>query len=68
MALIETMEDRHQKQSTIITIQLPVKYWDKAIGKSTITDPVMGRLVHAAHRIELKGEPMRKLLAPKKEN
>lgn len=68
MALMEIMEDRHQKQSTIITTQLPIKHWHEAIGESTIADAVMDRLVHAAHRIELKGESMRKLMATKKEN
>lgn len=68
MALMEIMEDRHQKQSTIITTQLPIKHWHETIGESTIADAVMDRLVHAAHRIELEGESMRKLLASKKEN
>ena len=66
MALMEIMEDRHQKQSTIITTQLPIKHWHEAIGESTIADAVMDRLVHAAHRIDLKGESMRKILAAKK--
>ena len=68
MALMEIMEDRHQKQSTIITTQLPVKHWHETIGESTIADAVMDRLVHSAHRIDLKGESMRKILATKKEN
>lgn len=68
MALMEIMEDRHQKQSTIITTQLPVKHWHETIGESTIADAVMDRLVHSAHRIDLKGESMRKILAAKKEN
>ncbi len=67
MALMEIMEDRHQKQSTIITTQLPVKHWHETIGESTIADAVMDRLVHSAHRIDLKGESMRKILAAKKE-
>ncbi|MCL4170509.1 UNVERIFIED_CONTAM: hypothetical protein GTU68_015026 [Idotea baltica] len=68
MALMEIMEDRHQKQSTIITTQLPVKHWHEAIGESTIADAVMDRLVHSAHRIDLNGESMRKILADIKEN
>lgn len=68
MALMEIMEDRHQKQSTIITTQLPVKHWHETIGESTIADAVMDRLVHSAHRIDLNGESMRKILAAKKEN
>ena len=60
MALMEIIEDRHQRRSTIITTQLPVKHWHESIGESTIADAVMDRLVHAAHRINLKGESMRK--------
>ena len=68
MALMEIMEDRHQKHATIITTQLPIKHWHEAIGESTIADAVMDRLVHSAHRIELDGESMRKIMATKKKN
>lgn len=59
-ALIEMIEDRHGKHSTIITSQLPVKGWHEVIGERTIADAVMDRIVHNAHRIELSGESLRK--------
>lgn len=60
MALLEIIEDRHQRCSTIITTQLPVKHWHEVIGESTVADAIMDRLVHSAHRINLTGESMRK--------
>ena len=60
MALMEIIEDRHQRCSTIITSQLPIKHWHEAIGESTVADAIMDRLVHSAHRINLNGESMRK--------
>jgi DNA replication protein DnaC len=59
-ALIEIIEDRHGKHSTIITSQLPVKGWHEVIGERTIADAVLDRIVHNAHRIELSGESLRK--------
>jgi len=59
-ALIEIIEDRHGKHSTIITSQLPVKGWHEVIGEHTIADAVLDRIVHNAHRIELSGESLRK--------
>lgn len=67
MALMEMIEDRHQKSSTIITTQLPIKHWHESIGESTIADAILDRLVHSAHRIEMKGESLRKIQASKKE-
>lgn len=58
--LMEIIEDRHNKKSTIISSQLPVKLWHQIIGENTIADAIMDRLVHTAHRIELSGESMRK--------
>ena len=63
MALMEIIEDRHQRCSTIITTQLPVKHWHEVIGESTVADAILDRLVHSAHRINLKGESMRKKAA-----
>lgn len=65
MALMEIIEDRHQRCSTIITTQLPVKHWHEVIGESTVADAIMDRLVHSAHRINLTGESMRKKKATK---
>ena len=58
--LMEIMEDRHGKHSTIITSQLPVRQWHDVIGEKTIADAVLDRIVHNAHRIELAGESLRK--------
>lgn len=58
--LLEIMEDRHGVRSTLITSQLPVKNWHKAIGDPTLADAILDRLVHNAHKLELKGESMRK--------
>lgn len=60
LALMEVMEDRHGKRSTIITSQLPVKQWYDVIGEKTIADAILDRLVHDAGRIELFGESLRK--------
>ena len=57
---METIEDRHGKTSLIITSQLPVSKWYDVIGEKTIADAILDRIVHSAHRIELKGESMRK--------
>ncbi len=59
-ALLEIIEDRHQHKSTIIASQLPVRDWHAAIGQSAIADAVLDRIAHAAHRIELSGESLRK--------
>ena len=60
MMLLEIIEDRHQKSSTIITSQLPVDKWYDVIGESTVADAILDRLVHTSHRVELSGESMRK--------
>lgn len=58
--LLEVIEDRHGTASTIIASQLPVDHWHEMIGDPTIADALLDRLVHNAHRIQLKGESMRK--------
>jgi len=60
MILLEIIEDRHNRKSTIISSQLPVAKWYEIIGESTIADAILDRMVHSAHRIELKGESLRK--------
>jgi DNA replication protein DnaC len=67
-ALMEIIEDRHGKKSTIITSQLPVQKWHDAIGEKTVADAVLDRIVHDAHRIELTGESLRKRKAINKKN
>ena len=58
--LLELLDDRHGRKSTIVTSQLPVKSWHEAIGEATLADAILDRLVHNGHRIELRGESMRK--------
>ena len=60
--LLEIIEDRHRSMSTIIASQLPVASWYDVIGDNTIADAILDRLIHTSHRIELKGESMRKKL------
>jgi DNA replication protein len=59
-ALMEIMEDRHNKGAVIITSQIPVSKWYEIIGEQTIADAILDRIVHQAHRLELKGESLRK--------
>ena len=59
-ALMEIIEDRHGKSSTIITSQIPVSKWHEIIGEQTIADAILDRIVHDAHRLEMKGESLRK--------
>ena len=58
--LLEILEDRHGRGSTIVTSQLPVEHWHEAIGDPTLADAILDRLVHNAHRLTLAGESMRK--------
>lgn len=59
-ALMEIIEDRHGKALLIITSQLPVSKWYEVIGEKTIADAILDRIAHDAHRIELRGESMRR--------
>ncbi len=59
--LMEIIEDRHARHSTIIISQLPVASWFEIIGEATIADAILDRLVHTSHRIQLKGESLRKI-------
>ena len=56
----EICEDRYQTRSTIVTSQLPVARWHEQIGEATAADGILDRLVHNAHRIEMRGDSMRK--------
>ena len=58
--LMEIIEDRHGKRSTLLTSQVPVNKWFEVIGEETIADAILDRIIHDAHRIEMKGESMRK--------
>lgn len=59
--LLEILDDRHEKGSTIVTSQLPLKMWHDYIGDATLADAILDRLIHNAFRLELKGESMRKI-------
>jgi len=58
--VMEIMDDRHERTSTIMISQLPTDQWYQAIGDNTLADAILDRLMHNAHRIKLKGESMRK--------
>ncbi len=58
--LLEMLDDRHGRCSTIATSQIPVEHWHDAIGEPTVADAILDRLVHNAHRITLAGESMRR--------
>lgn len=56
----EICEDRYQTRSLILTSQMPVAKWHEQIGDETIAEGILDRIVHRAHRIELRGESLRK--------
>jgi len=58
--MLEILEDRHGRGSTIVTSQLPVEHWHEAVGDPTLADAILDRLVHNAHRLALSGESIRK--------
>ena len=58
--LLEILEDRHGRCSTLATSQLPLEKWHEIIGDPTLADAILDRLVHNAYKINLKGESMRK--------
>lgn len=57
---LEILEDRYGLKSTLVTSQLPIDHWHEQIGDPTLADAILDRLVHSAHKIQLKGESMRK--------
>ena len=63
--LFEILEDRCGRTATIVVSQLPVERWHEMMADPTIADAILDRLVHTAYRLDLKGESMRKLMAPK---
>lgn len=62
--LLEIVEDRYERRSTIVTSQVPIDRWYEIIGNPTIADAVLDRLVHSAYRIELTGDSLRKRRSP----
>jgi len=63
--LFEIIEDRTEVNSLIITSQLSVSQWYDYLNNGTVADVILDRVVHASHRIELKGKSMRKLRSEK---
>jgi IstB-like ATP binding protein len=61
--LLEIIDDRHNRGSTIVTSQLPVDHWHELIANPTVADAILDRLVHNAHRLTLNGDSMRKAAA-----
>ena len=69
--ILEIVEERYDRKSTIVTSQLPLKDWHSAMQDPTLADAILDRLVHNAHKLELKGESMRRkrsVLDPKTES
>src|SRR6187397_3201127 len=60
--LLEIVDDRYEKGSLLITSQVPVSRWHEVIGDPTLADATLDRIVHRAHRIELKGPSLRRQL------
>jgi len=59
--LLEVLEDRYGKRSTVVTSQLPIKKWHEWIGDPTLADAILDRLVHNAYKVRLKGPSQRKV-------
>lgn len=64
--LLEIFEERYRRKSTLITAQLPVAQWHDMIGDPTLGDAILDRIIHNAHRIELKGDSLRRQAGEKK--
>lgn len=58
--VLEIVEDRYDRGSLLITSQVPIARWHDVIGDPTLADAILDRVVHNAHRIELKGESLRR--------
>jgi DNA replication protein DnaC len=59
--LLEILDDRYDRKSTMVCSQLPVEKWHEAIGEPTLADAILDRLVHNAYRLDIQGESLRKL-------
>ncbi len=59
--LLEILDDRYQRRSTVVTSQLPVAHWHESLGDPTLADAILDRVVHHAHPLNLTGESLRKL-------
>lgn len=61
--LMDIIDERHNKESSIITSQIPVSSWHDIIGEGTIADAILDRIVNSSHRIKLEGESLRKRIS-----
>ncbi len=64
--LLEIVDDRYDKGSLLITSQVPVSQWHDVIADPTLGDAILDRIIHNAHRIELKGDSLRRRAGEKK--
>ena len=62
--LLEILDDRHNRRSTLVTSQWPLAQWHEALGQPTLADAILDRLVHNAYKLTLSGESMRKRRSP----
>lgn len=62
--LLELLDDRHGTRATLITSQLPLEHWHTYLGEPTVADAILDRIVHNAHKLQLKGESLRKHTGP----
>src|SRR5690349_4363207 len=58
--LLEIVDDRYDRGSLLITSQIPVNRWHEVIGDPTLADAILDRIIHRAHRIDLKGPSLRR--------
>jgi DNA replication protein DnaC len=58
--LLEILDDRYDRRSTLITSQLPIDQWHAYLGDRTVADAILDRVVHNSYRLVLKGESMRR--------
>ena len=59
-ALMDIIESKYDRTSIIVSSQIPVASWHELIGEGTVADAILDRIVHSSHRIQLKGESLRK--------
>ena len=58
--LLEILDDRYDRRSTLITSQIPVEQWHTYLQDPTLADAILDRLIHNSYRLTLQGESMRK--------
>ena len=63
--MLEIVEERYGRGATLITSQIPGDRWHDLIGEPTLADAILDRIIHNAHRLQLKGDSLRKHKAPK---